>query len=226
MANQDVIDMVSLGLSDDVIIEKIHAVDSTDFDTSIKGLRALKAGKVSDLVIRAMINPHPVKGAGHNFALGEPDGNQEAAFTARQSPVQHSQAQAEGSLVRRVSPTYPPLARTARVEGDVVLDVIIGANGVVEEAKTVTGHPLLIPAAIDAVSQWVFKPYLVEGKPAEVKTQIRLRFRLSGTESASPTAPVSSTGSESQATRGGWVECENVSAVECRERWREKEAEL
>jgi hypothetical protein len=56
MTNQDVIDMVALGLSDDVIIAKIHTVDSTNFDTSVKGLRALKAGKVSDAVIRTMIN--------------------------------------------------------------------------------------------------------------------------------------------------------------------------
>ena len=59
MSNQDVIDMVSLGLSDDVIVDKIHGTDATEFDTSIEGLKALKAAKVSDAVIRAMINPHP-----------------------------------------------------------------------------------------------------------------------------------------------------------------------
>lgn len=64
LTNQDVIDMVALGLSDELVLEKIHAVDSTDFDTSVKGLRALKAGKVSDLVIRAMINPHSTPAAG------------------------------------------------------------------------------------------------------------------------------------------------------------------
>jgi hypothetical protein len=58
-SNQDVIDMVSLGLSDDVVIDKIHGGGDTDFDTSINGLKALKAAKVSDAVIRAMINPHP-----------------------------------------------------------------------------------------------------------------------------------------------------------------------
>jgi hypothetical protein len=57
MTNQDVIDMVSLGLSDDVIIEKIRGVGGTDFDTSVPGLRVLKAGRVSDSVIRVMINP-------------------------------------------------------------------------------------------------------------------------------------------------------------------------
>src|SRR5258708_4571187 len=58
-SNQDVIDMVSLGLSDDVVIDKIHGGGETDFDTSIAGLKALKAAKVSDAVIRVMINPHP-----------------------------------------------------------------------------------------------------------------------------------------------------------------------
>lgn len=59
MVNQDVIDMVSLGLSDDVVIDKIHTAESTEFDTSVDGLKALKSAKVSDAVIRAMINPHP-----------------------------------------------------------------------------------------------------------------------------------------------------------------------
>jgi hypothetical protein len=59
MTNEDIIAMVSLGLTDDVIIDKVHAAGATDFDTSIAGLTALKQAKVSDAVIRAMINPHP-----------------------------------------------------------------------------------------------------------------------------------------------------------------------
>ncbi len=59
MTNQDVIQMLSLGLSDEVVVDKIHSADAPSFDTSLEGLRALKAAKVSDAVIRAMINPHP-----------------------------------------------------------------------------------------------------------------------------------------------------------------------
>lgn len=59
MVNQDVMEMVSLGLSDDIVIDKIHSAEATDFDTSLEGLKALKAAKVSDAVIRTMINPHP-----------------------------------------------------------------------------------------------------------------------------------------------------------------------
>src|SRR5689334_19466289 len=75
MTNQDVIDMVALGLSDNLIIEKIHAVDSTEFDTSLKGLRALKAGNVSDIVIRSMIAPRPVTAVGNNLASTSSDRN-------------------------------------------------------------------------------------------------------------------------------------------------------
>ena len=73
LTNQDVIDMVGLGLSDELVVEKIHAVDSTDFDTSVKGLRALKAGRVSDLVIRAMISPHPMAAIGNNVTPSTAD---------------------------------------------------------------------------------------------------------------------------------------------------------
>src|SRR5260370_11018978 len=59
MTNEDITAMVSLGLTDEVIIDKVHAAGATDFDTSITGLTALKQAKVSDAVIRAMINPHP-----------------------------------------------------------------------------------------------------------------------------------------------------------------------
>lgn len=59
MSNDDVTQMVGLGLTDDVIIDKIRSAPASDFDTSIDGLKALKAAKVSDAVIRAMINPHP-----------------------------------------------------------------------------------------------------------------------------------------------------------------------
>ena len=67
MTNQDVIDMVSLGLSDDVVIDKIHATEATDFDTSVAGLKTLKLGNVSDAVIRVMINPH-----GNTASAGNP----------------------------------------------------------------------------------------------------------------------------------------------------------
>jgi hypothetical protein len=72
LTNQDVIDLVGISLSDDVIIDKIHATEGTDFDTSVAALKALKAAKVSDAVIRAMINPHPAISAVDNARVSPP----------------------------------------------------------------------------------------------------------------------------------------------------------
>lgn len=81
-------------------------------------------------------------------------------------------------LLTKVVPTYPQLARQARIQGEVVLDVDISKEGTVESLRTVRGHPLLIPAAIDAVKNWRYKPYMVDGQPVPVQTQVTVNFSL------------------------------------------------
>lgn len=81
-------------------------------------------------------------------------------------------------LLQRVPPTYPPLARQARIQGGVVLDVVIGTDGSVNSATVVSGHPLLIQSAIDAVKLWKYKPYVHDGRTVEVRTQITVQFAL------------------------------------------------
>jgi len=83
-----------------------------------------------------------------------------------------------GRLVNRVQPVYPPLARQTRVQGTVRLHAIIETDGTVQELKVMEGHPLLIQAAIDAVKQWRYQPTMVEGRPAEVDTEIDVVFSL------------------------------------------------
>ena len=84
----------------------------------------------------------------------------------------------EGSLIRRVPPVYPPLAKMARVQGSVVVAAIISKAGTMEHVQAISGHPMLIPAAVDAVSQWRYKPYILNGEPIEVETQITVNFIL------------------------------------------------
>jgi len=86
----------------------------------------------------------------------------------------------EGSLIRRVQPVYPPLARSVRVQGAVVLAALIGKEGAIEDLRLISGHPMLVPAAIAAVSQWRYKPYILNGEAIEVETQITVNFILSG----------------------------------------------
>lgn len=85
---------------------------------------------------------------------------------------------AQSLLVTKIVPTYPPLARETRVHGEVVLDVEISKEGTIEGLRTLTGHPMLIPAAIDAVKQWRYKPYLLNGEPVPVQTQVTVNFSL------------------------------------------------
>lgn len=85
-----------------------------------------------------------------------------------------------GLLVRRVQPNYPPLARQARIQGVVVLQAQISKEGNIENLQLISGHPMLAPAAIEAVKQWRYKPYLLNGEPVEVETQVVVNFTLSG----------------------------------------------
>jgi protein TonB len=85
----------------------------------------------------------------------------------------------EGSLVRRVQPVYPQLARSARIQGPVVLFAVISKEGSIEDLRALSGHPLLAQAAKDAVSHWRYRPYILNGEPIEVETQITVNFVLS-----------------------------------------------
>ncbi len=86
----------------------------------------------------------------------------------------------EGSLIRRVQPVYPPLARSARIQGPVVLAAVISKDGTMENLKLISGHPMLVPAALQAVSQWRYRPYVLNGEAIEVETQITVNFILGG----------------------------------------------
>jgi periplasmic protein TonB len=86
---------------------------------------------------------------------------------------------AQGLLLRQVKPQYPSLARQARIQGSVVLEAVIGRDGTIQELRVVSGHPMLTPAAIEAVKQWRYRPYLLNGEPVAVDTQINVNFTLS-----------------------------------------------
>lgn len=86
---------------------------------------------------------------------------------------------AEGNLIHDVAPTYPPEAGRARIEGTVVLLAVIAKDGTVRDVRVESGLPVLAQAAIDAVKQWRYKPYLLNGEPIEVDSQITINFTLS-----------------------------------------------
>src|ERR1700757_4474105 len=94
--------------------------------------------------------------------------------------VRVSQGVSQGLLIKKVQPTYPPLARQARIQGTVLLQAEISKDGTIENLRLISGHPMLAPAAIEAVKQWRYKPYMLNGEPVAVETQVQVNFSLSG----------------------------------------------
>ncbi|MGA7239812.1 MAG: TonB family protein [Bryobacteraceae bacterium] len=83
-----------------------------------------------------------------------------------------------GRLIHMVQPVYPPIAKTAHIEGTVELSAVIGTDGRVRDLSVVSGHPLLRNAAIDAVRQWIYKPPVLNGESVEIVAPIAVIFRL------------------------------------------------
>jgi len=94
--------------------------------------------------------------------------------------VRISQGVTAGMLIHKTQPSYPILARSARIQGTVILKAIIDKDGNIQDLQLVSGHPLLVPAAIAAVKEWHYKPFLLNGIPTEVETTVDVNFILSG----------------------------------------------
>jgi TonB family protein len=91
---------------------------------------------------------------------------------------------AAGMLVKKVEPVYPLEAKVVRLEGTVVLRAVIDTTGEVSSVNAISGPPLLESAAVDAVKQWQYRPYAVNGQPVEVETTIQVVFALDGSQLA------------------------------------------
>jgi protein TonB len=79
-----------------------------------------------------------------------------------------------------VNPTYPPIARAARISGTVVLQATISKTGTIENLRVVSGPPMLTQSALEAVRTWRYKPYQLNGEPVEVETTVNVVFNLGG----------------------------------------------
>ncbi len=105
-----------------------------------------------------------------------PDGQR--AATAPRTPAKESGEASEKRLIHRVEPEYPPEARAQHIQGSVVLDVQIGGDGAVRNIAVVEGDRMLADAAVQAVRQWRYQPFSVNGQPGEMQTRITIRFTL------------------------------------------------
>ena len=115
-----------------------------------------------------------IRGIGSDLSVAPPPPPKPSAPPPRPSRMM------EGNLIYKPQPVYPGPARAMRVQGSVVLRAIISKSGTIENLEALSGHPLLIPAAIEAVKQWRYRPYVLNGEPVEVETRVTVNFILSG----------------------------------------------
>ncbi len=104
--------------------------------------------------------------------------------TPKGRPVKIASGAADGLIVKKVPPQYPLEAKLVRLEGTVVVHAVIDRSGEVSEVNALSGPPLLESAAVDAVKQWQYKPYAVNGQPVDVETTIEVVFALDRSQSA------------------------------------------
>lgn len=94
--------------------------------------------------------------------------------------VRVSGAIMDGMVTNKVDPVYPAGARSEHLQGPVVLAIRIGRDGTVQDVQPISGPHALCEAAVDAVKQWTYQPYLLKGQPVEVRTTVTVTFQLNG----------------------------------------------
>lgn len=94
--------------------------------------------------------------------------------------IRLSRGVTEGLLIHKITPVYSKIAIMTHVQGAVVLQATIGRDGTIQNLHVISGHPMLVNSAMDAVRQWRYRPYLLNNEPVEVETQITVNFTLGG----------------------------------------------
>ena len=124
--------------------------------------------------------PGGVPGGSMGGVMGSIIGTNTAVPTIKPQRIRVSSGVTQGLVIHRVEPNYPPIAKTARVSGTVILQAVISKEGTIENLRVVSGHPLLTQSAVEAVKQWRYRPYILNGDPVEVETTVEVHFTLAG----------------------------------------------
>jgi len=142
-------------------------------------VRSSADGKAATCLISGEVVEGRVPAAGMSRPTAPDQSNTASGTTQGAQRVSISEGVSAGLIVSKVPPVYPPLARNARIQGSVVVRAVINETGDVVSLELISGHPMLAPAALDAVKQWKYRPYMLNGKAVEVETKIRVNFMLS-----------------------------------------------
>lgn len=153
-----------------------ETVQERGFGAQATGLTAIAGGSGDSTA--PQLDVTAMQSGANSNAPGTHTGGVSGGIQAPQR-VRVSQGIMQSMIVNKVAPAYPPDAKIARIQGSVVLKATIGKDGTVQNLSMISGHPLLAQAALDAVKQWKYRPYLVNGSPIEVETQVTINFTLS-----------------------------------------------
>jgi TonB family protein len=143
-----------------------------------KAATCLSSGEVLEQKVSRIIVPDKVPTDTPRSTVAVAQSNAASGTPPLAQRIRVSQGVATGLLINKVAPIYPEDARTARIQGSVVLKAVINQTGDVVSLDLVSGHPLLVSAAVDAARQWKYRPYLLNGKAVAVETQITVNFTL------------------------------------------------
>lgn len=173
-----------------------HANPPSQSQSNLMGTRLVSPPQIPQTIemLTETVPPPPMvdPGAiGISHGIGDPSGRGtviDSILGSRQvlpppPPVVHRPPPSrmmEGNLILRVQPDYPTIARQARVQGQVVLRAMISREGAIENLQVLSGPPMLVRAAVDAVRQWRYRPYVLNGEPIAVETEVTVNFVLSG----------------------------------------------
>ncbi len=159
------------GQCDDASVDVVKAIARVPRDANDRPLTPVVLKKVTIVHVVHVSSEQPPP---------PPPPPDEAAASSQVPPrrVYISAGTAVGFLIYKATPIYPDDAKNARVQGTVVLKAVIGTDGTVKELTVVSGPHLLQQAALDAVKQWRYRPYLLNGEPVEVGTTINIIFTL------------------------------------------------
>jgi protein TonB len=124
--------------------------------------------------------PGGVPGGSMGGVMGSIISTNTAVPTIKPQRIRVSSGVTQGLVIHKVEPAYPPIAKTARVSGTVILQAVISKEGTIENLRVISGHPLLTQSAVEAVKQWRYRPYILNGDPVEVETTVEVHFTLAG----------------------------------------------
>ena len=142
-------------------------------------VRGSTDGKTASCLASGEVVQEKVPAAGVPLVSTSPESNNVSGMSQPGQRVRVSQGVSAGLIISKVPPIYPPEARVARIQGTVVMKAVINQTGDVVSLDLISGHPVLAPAAMDAVKQWKYRPYVLNGNAVNMETQIIVNFTLS-----------------------------------------------